>query len=219
MRVVAVLVLRVLFPVAVCAVLVTAVACPAVAQPAGDIEIRASKARYRVGDEIQLEVTARRACRATIINVDVRGVATVVFPNAFMPKNDLAVGETIRIPGDDAGYLFRVRQRGREQLLGYCATGPGAVLGIRHDFAHQRFTVLGPWARFLSNVAKEGEVRRSGRLERRWRSVRRCWVKRRGKSRRRRRVCRTVQRRVTVRVPPPPHAPFGGVAVVDIRIR
>lgn len=190
-------------------------------QPAGDIRIRASKPHYRVRDEMQFQVTvtAQQTCRVTIINVDGEGVATVVFPNAFVRKNELAAGETVRIPGDDAGYLFRAKQRGRERLLAFCATGPGAVLGIHHDFAHQRFTVLGQWERFLADVEKGEGAKRTGRLRRRWRTARRCWWRRRSKSRRRRRVCRTVRRRVTVRVPPPPLAPFGRVDVIDIRVR
>jgi hypothetical protein len=117
-----------------------------------DLFIRSDKDTYTSGDLITFFVRATAECHLTLIIVDTRGIATVLFPNEMEQNNLLPVGQELRVPGQRAPYQFRARDNGRETLVGICTVGAKIADGIRQDYERQRFTTLGNWRLFLKRV-------------------------------------------------------------------
>ena len=120
------------------------------------------KAHLAPGDVIAVYAEADNDCYLTLISVDNRGKATVLFPNDFETDNLLSAGKTVRIPGTQAPYQLRFKDAGQETILGQCSTSPVPPTGVDHDFEKQRFTVLGNWENFVRDVlVSEAELRRN----------------------------------------------------------
>ncbi len=116
------------------------------------LAIAANKNTYRRGDVLTLRVSSTADCHLTLVNVDVHGRGTVIFPNELANGNALAVNQELIVPAPDAGYLLRVKEAGLERVVALCNLGTGAVDGIRHDFERQRFTDLGDYRTFLAKA-------------------------------------------------------------------
>lgn len=189
---------------------------------AGGLRIDVVQPAFDVGEHIVYRVRAQRDCRLSLINVDPRGIATVIFPNAYARANRIDAEAAREVPAAEDPFVFTARDRGVEKVIALCADGEGAALGIRHDFTHQRFTVLGDWEQFLATGKLPQPLAASStRIRWRYRRVRRCYGYRR-KGRRLRR-CRWVRRRAG-RIPPKPAGPLPfarlkAVAVVAVRVR
>jgi hypothetical protein len=123
------------------------------------LQIWASAARFKSGDIASFNVRSAADCFLTVIGIDQRNIATVLFPNDFEPNNQIVAGKTITIPAEKAGYQFRLKARGREQVLALCAAQSRTFSGIEHDFERQRFTVLGNWDVFLAEQLAAGAKR------------------------------------------------------------
>lgn len=129
---------------------------------------------YSVGQEATFYVQASDDCHLTLINVDARGRATVLFPSELERENAMLAGVTLVLPAANAPYRFRVTEKGRETLVGICTETARPIDGIWHDFDRLRFTVLGDWADFQmrayedagkppsSPLARDRGVRRRG---------------------------------------------------------
>ena len=116
--------------------------------------------RPQRGDLLTIEAQSDSDCYLTVIGVDAKGVATVLYPSDFSPDNLLAAGTPLSIPKSDAGYQFRYKAEGPETLLARCSQKPAPPFGIEHDFQHQRFTVLGNWENFIHDtLITESEMR------------------------------------------------------------
>jgi len=190
-------------------------------EDAGWLRVDVVQPVFEVGEHIVYRVQANRHCRLSLINVDPRGIATVIFPNAYARANQIGAQVAREVPAVDDPFVFTARDRGVEKLIALCADGDGAALGIRHDFTHQRFTVLGDWEQFLATGKPPQPLAASrNRVRWRYRRVRRCYrYKRKG---RRLRRCRWVRRRAG-RIPPKPTGPLPlarlkAVAVVAVRV-
>lgn len=112
------------------------------------IAVWADRDTYATGQALSLQAETDSACHLSLINVDARGRATVLFPNGFEPDNLLQPRQRITVPGVDAPYRFRLSERGRETVIGICTATARAIDGIRHDFDRLYFTVLGDWLGF-----------------------------------------------------------------------
>ena len=87
------------------------------------------------------------------VGVDRNGRGTVVYPNDFDQNNLLEAGKELRVPAEGAPYQFRLREPGKETVVGICLGGPKPPFGIKHDFERQRFTELGDYRAFLIRAA------------------------------------------------------------------
>ncbi len=116
------------------------------------VTIKAGKRTYASGDVVTLRVSSTVDCRLTLISIDGQGRGTVILPNDLETDMQLAAGQERVVPAADAGYLLRVKDAGRERIVGLCNTGAGAADGIKHDFERQRFTELGDYAQFLAKA-------------------------------------------------------------------
>ena len=122
--------------------------------------LKTGPATFKVGDALSITARSSEGCYLTLINVDRNGRGTVVYPNDFEQNNYLDPGKEIRVPADGAPYVFRLREPGRETLIGICQTGSKSLSGIKHDFERQRFTELGDYKAFLSRLnLSESETR------------------------------------------------------------
>ena len=65
------------------------------------------------------------------------------------------------MPAENAGYQFRLRDKGQETLIGICSTTSKTVDSIAHDFEKQRFTELGDYRAFLNRSwgNRDGETK------------------------------------------------------------
>ncbi len=114
------------------------------------------------GDVIVVNAEADSDCYLTLVSVDSRGKATVLFPNDFENNNLISAGKAVRVPGSEAPYQLRFKDVGQETILGQCSTSPAPPAGIEHDFERQRFTVLGNWENFVhETLVSDADLRRN----------------------------------------------------------
>jgi len=109
---------------------------------------------YRPRDLVTFSVTVSTACHLTLINVDERGRATVLFPNELDPDNLIAPGVRVRVPGASAGYQLRFDKAGQEDFVAICQRRSRRPDGIVYNHEKQRFAMLGDWPRFLANTSQ-----------------------------------------------------------------
>lgn len=114
------------------------------------LTLLADRPGYRVGELVTFTVATTRDCNLTVISLDKSGRATVIFPNEFEPRNALAAGRELKLPGERAPYQFRAKEAGRERVIAICNAANGWAEGITHDYERQRFTVLGDYAEFVA---------------------------------------------------------------------
>ncbi len=107
---------------------------------------------YQSGDLATFHARSNQDCYLTLVSLDRSGQATVLFPNEFEQNNLLAAGKDLTLPVDGAAYQFRLRDKGRETLVGICQTGTKSPEGLSHDFERQRFTMLGDWRAHLAQA-------------------------------------------------------------------
>lgn len=104
---------------------------------------------YARNDRIILNVVSPRACHLTLVNVDHKGKATVLFPNEFTRDNLIEPGKITRLPPADALYFFRLQQPGTEKFIAICEEGQPVPAGMTPNLTHMNFTALGDWEEFL----------------------------------------------------------------------
>ncbi|MBS0241962.1 MAG: DUF4384 domain-containing protein [Proteobacteria bacterium] len=118
--------------------------------PGPGLILYSDKPKYRKGDHLNLVVKATGDCHLTVISVDQRGRATVIFPSDFETNAHLLPGQELKLPGSNAPYAFRLNESGREAIVATCNDASAGPDGIKHDFERQRFTDLGTYANFLA---------------------------------------------------------------------
>lgn len=124
--------------------------------------LKTGPATFKVGEALSITVRSREACYLTLINIDRYGRGAVVYPNDFDQANLLEAGKELKIPADGAPYQFRLRDAGRETIVGICLGGPKPPFAIKHDFERQRFTELGDYRAFLNRSAAADAQDRNG---------------------------------------------------------
>ncbi|MEQ1611943.1 MAG: DUF4384 domain-containing protein [Hyphomicrobiaceae bacterium] len=107
---------------------------------------------YEVGQLATFHARSNQNCYLTLISLDRAGQATVLFPNEFEQDNLLVANKDLMLPAEGASYQFRLREKGRETLIGICQTVAKWPEGIQHDFERQRFTMLGDWRAHLAQT-------------------------------------------------------------------
>ncbi len=122
------------------------------ASTAPELVLKAERPVFQSGDLLALTVRANINCHLTLLTLDAKGRATVLYPNEFDPDAVIEAGRELRFPGERAPYQFRLREKGYETLIGICAANTKTVDGIRHDYEKQRFTELGDYRAFLSRT-------------------------------------------------------------------
>jgi Domain of unknown function (DUF4384) len=111
--------------------------------------------RYKVGELAAFFVETNMDCNLTVISVDAAGRGTVLFPNEFEQNNLLTAGKSLRVPSEAAPFQLRLKNPGRESVVGICNILAKTADGITHDYERQRFTILGDWRTFLGQLSLE----------------------------------------------------------------
>jgi len=106
-----------------------------------DLALTSDKDVYQLGDSPVFTVVASRDCTLTLTDVDDKGEGTVLFPNKFQQDNKIKAGKPVVLPGPNAGFLFRMKDKGTETVIAVCTEG-GEVDGIKHDFTRSAFTTI-----------------------------------------------------------------------------
>lgn len=65
-------------------------------------------ANYKPGDEITFFFKTTKDCYLTLIDVTTSGKVKVLFPNKYQKNNLIKAGDTYRVPGEKAKYLYRI---------------------------------------------------------------------------------------------------------------
>lgn len=118
------------------------------------LELWPDKPAYATGDTVVLSARTSAPCHLTLVNIDLAGQATVLFPNEFDRDNLMKAGREIRVPGSDADYRFRVKSAGAETFVAICEAGEPVPAGMSPDFTKQNFTPLGVWDEFIASAHK-----------------------------------------------------------------
>ena len=130
---------------------------PPPAEPLNDLELIlwTRSEVYEVGQLATFHARSSQDCHLTLISLDRAGQATVLFPNEFEQNNLLVAGKEFTLPAEGAAYQFRLREKGRETLVGVCQTVLKTPEGVQHDFERQRFTMLGDWRAHLAQLPRQ----------------------------------------------------------------
>jgi hypothetical protein len=117
-----------------------------------ELALFSDKSEYAAGDLAVFTVTPKTDCNLTLINVDGKGIATVIFPNKFEPNNFVKAGQEVRLPGEAAPYQFRLKDPGTETVVAACNATTRSVDGIKQDFTKEAFTDLGVYKDFVTRA-------------------------------------------------------------------
>lgn len=84
------------------------VAPPAHSAPENGLSVKVwtDKTKYKAGDKLSIHFEASEDCYLTLIDINPRGEATVIFPNDFNKSNRIEAGRVYTIPNDDMGFDF-----------------------------------------------------------------------------------------------------------------
>ncbi len=115
------------------------------------LSITPESAAYRVGDAANFTVVSSQGCFLTLLSQDERArEATVLFPNKYQQINWVPGGTPVILPGTDAPFVFRLKDRGTETVIAVCADKNVPVDGIIHDFNRSEFTSVPDYAKAVS---------------------------------------------------------------------
>ena len=106
-----------------------------------------------VGATPVFTVTAESGCYLTLVNVDGKGTATVLYPNGFQKDNFLPAGRELAFPAPDAPFQFRFADPGVETVAATCGTKNRPVDAVALDPA-ATFTDLGDYTTHLTRAIK-----------------------------------------------------------------
>ncbi len=111
---------------------------------AGDaLDLQADKADYALGDKPVFTVRSNKDCHLTLINVDPRGEAVVIFPNRFQQDNAIKADTAFNFPNADSAFDFKFTSKGTETVIAICDEAGTALAEVTHDYAAQALTELG----------------------------------------------------------------------------
>ncbi len=114
------------------------------------LSLWSDKSIYDDGEPVILHAATSAPCHLTLISIDQRGDAAVIFPNDFAEDNKLTPGKELTVPAKDNGFVLRKETSQPEKIVGICMAGDRkSPPGIYHDFEIQHFTLLGPWQEHL----------------------------------------------------------------------
>jgi hypothetical protein len=105
---------------------------------------------YRQGDAPLFTVAAPRDCFLTLTDVDQKGFGTVLFPNRFQQDNFIRAGTPVQLPGPNAPFQYRMKDRGIETVIAACSERDRDIDGISHDFSRSAFTSVDNYTRSVS---------------------------------------------------------------------
>lgn len=130
-----------------------------------DIAVTSDRFEYRVNDTPVFTVSTSRECYLTLIDVDPKNVATVIFPNRFQQDNRIFPGRDIVLPPQGANYRYRLDAPGFETVIAICSTDAKPVENIQYNFNQNAFTDIGNINNHTRSVVRGQAQTRAIRVE------------------------------------------------------
>ena len=110
-----------------------------------NLALFADKTDYATNELPVFTVQSDADCNLTLINVDGKGVGTVLYPNKFQQENALKAKQAFQFPAADAPFQFRMKDPGNETIIALCNSKGRGVDLIEHNFKTDAFTNLGDY--------------------------------------------------------------------------
>lgn len=129
---------------------VAAAGRPAKVARGTELSLTSDKDTYRQGDGPQFTILSARECFLTLTNVDEKGEGTVLFPNRFQQDNRIRPNAEVTLPGANAPFQYRMKDKGVETVIAVCTEGNKGVDGIQHDFTRSTFTSIPNYTRSVA---------------------------------------------------------------------
>ncbi len=126
-----------------------------------NVELVSNQTVYALNDRPVFTVTTTKDCYLTLINVDSKGTATVLLPNAFQSDNFVTAGKPFLFPGAGAGFSYRMQDYGLEQVIAICNVENTPVDNIAHNFAAAPLTVLGNYEAYVGGLVQSRGIDRA----------------------------------------------------------
>jgi hypothetical protein len=121
-----------------------------------DISLTSDRNTYRQNDPAVFTVVSQESCSLTLINVDSKGVGTVLFPNKFQPDNFIRARQEFRFGDSSTPFKFRLADRGTETVIAVCNASKSSTRGLEADHKANGFTDLGNYTgRLTRQIALE----------------------------------------------------------------
>jgi hypothetical protein len=115
-----------------------------------DLSLISDNSSYKVNDHPTFTVTPEADCFLTLINIDGKGLATVLYPNKLEKDNRLTAGKDFKFPAADAPYQFRFTDPGVvETVVATCSLQDRPVDNVKIDQTRE-FTDLGNYQKHLT---------------------------------------------------------------------
>ena len=105
------------------------------------ITLTSDKTEYQRNDGAIFSIVSSKDCFLTLTDVDETGLGIVLFPNKFQQDNKIKAGETVRLPGANAPFQYRMGAKGVGTVIAVCSDNP-EVDGIKHNFASAEVTTI-----------------------------------------------------------------------------
>lgn len=118
------------------------------------ITLFSDKSEYKVHEHAVFTVKSEQDCFLTLINVDAKDKATVIFPNKFQQENHLKANEELHFPGKKANFKFQLQDPGKETVVALCRKTKAESKGIKHNFKKSAFTSIGDYNKYATRAIK-----------------------------------------------------------------
>ena len=118
------------------------------------ISLFSDKSEYKVHEHAVFTVKSEEDCFLTLINVDAKDKATVIFPNKFQQEHHLKANEELHFPGKGASFKFQLQDPGKETVVALCRKTKAESKGIRHNFKKSAFTAIGDYNKYATRAIK-----------------------------------------------------------------
>ena len=115
-----------------------------------ELSLTSDKDTYRQGDSPLFTIVSARDCFLTLTNVDEKGEGTVLFPNRFQQENRVRPNVEVALPGANAPFQYRMKDKGVETVIAVCTDTNKGVDGIQHDFTRSAFTSIPNYTRSVA---------------------------------------------------------------------
>lgn len=72
---------------------------------------------YKVGEKMQVNVTANQDCNVMVFDFDGKNTLTQIFPNKYQDNGSLKAGQTIAIGGPDSPFDYQIEGKGGAERI------------------------------------------------------------------------------------------------------
>lgn len=116
-----------------------------------DLALISDSSGYKVNDLPVFTVTSEESCFLTLINIDDKDHATVIYPNQYQQDNFIEAGTDLKFPTDDSPFQYRLGDPGTETVIALCSLKDKPVDNIEVDHK-EAFKDLGDYEEHVTRA-------------------------------------------------------------------